>query len=623
MKPTPVQKKPPFSLHVYNFLIYAVTLLWTSFRLYGCNALPGQTSAFTPMFLPAPLFFYLITFLSAFFLNRFCFRHLQAYDGTPEKAPPLRKYYVFQAIFYMLTPFWLGLVFPFFLIKGVQAAGMVHDPLRIYLVCINSAFLLTVLFYTKWIEKLEDWLQFLPFAPSELKAGFTSRVILVTVLCLFALYAGSVVTVANSDDIRQLPPQFYTIAFIRKAMVQTIFSFIISILDMKFLVSHFIKRLKKISAFTEQLANGNYTIEKLPVTGRDELGLVFNNVNKFYDQTKDLLAGVSNNVSETVIIGEEINRSMTDTTNNISDIVGSIENVKSKIIQQTSIVQNANKATANIVDNIQSLNNSIVNQTAGVEESSAAIREMVANIESVTGILDKNLAMVEGLKKEADSGKNKVLSAVASSNQILEDSKGLMEASKMIENIAEQTNLLAMNAAIEAAHAGSAGQGFAVVASEIRKLAANSSSQGKTIGERLAALNEAIQQVSDDNNAVKTQFDVIFNMTQQVADQEMYVKNAMTEQTEGSKQILEAIKNIDETTAVVTGGSRNVIEQGKLVENEMKILDQSSAEIAQAMTTMSNGTDRILQSVRNVNGNSDQNKLTVQKLQAEMEKFNL
>jgi len=49
--------------------------------------------------------------------------------------------------------------------------------------------------------------------------------------------------------------------------------------------------------------------------------------------------------------------------------------------------------------------------------------------------------------------------------------KGIQQCMGKIVSIADQTNILAINASIEAARAGTAGQGFAVVAAQVKDLA--------------------------------------------------------------------------------------------------------------------------------------------------------
>lgn len=192
---------------------------------------------------------------------------------------------------------------------------------------------------------------------------------------------------------------------------------------------------------------------------------------------------------------------------NYSDLVNKVVISYNKGIVLDFITRNSFQIIYKAMEQLQIKFNTILTAFEEIQQESSSSAANTARVDSVfSGILKGRKEIQQDIHEHVGEIKEAALTAqdTAASFAILKERT--VEVKTMLAEIQEvsvKTGILAINASIEAARAGKAGDSFRIIANEVRTLSTQTGEFAKTIDAKLAELQSS---VNDINNSMSLFF---------------------------------------------------------------------------------------------------------------------
>ncbi|MCD8501385.1 MAG: methyl-accepting chemotaxis protein [Bacillaceae bacterium] len=335
------------------------------------------------------------------------------------------------------------------------------------------------------------------------------------------------------------------------------------------------KPIKETVRILKQMANQDFSesLRKENISRKDEIGLMFQSIDKMQAAMKGIIRQVMNSSTEVSLSSKQLSVSADETKVVSKDVSASIVEVAQGAELQVTSSTETETVMEDMAKGIQR-----------VAETAALISESTKIMNGKANDGGKTLTIAVEQMKKIEQETEQTTQIV---DRLQQDSIQINEIIHIITSITDQTNLLALNAAIEAARAGEAGKGFAVVADEIRKLADQTRHSATQISDLVGNMQNHTMKASesmilgkrevaqgiDDIKDVGLAFNIILSSISTVAN-EIEELSAVSQQMSASAEQVTA--SVSEMATVAKQSAANAEEVAAASEEQLATIEEVS-----------------------------------------------
>ncbi len=296
--------------------------------------------------------------------------------------------------------------------------------------------------------------------------------------------------------------------------------------------------------------------QRLPHTGRDELGELAGWFNRFLDKLQPIIRDVKVSVRDARSTADPSAAISSQTSAGMQQQFREIDQVATASHEMTATAQDVARSAAQAADAARGADQATRDGLALIDRTTQSIDSLAANLTSAMGQVE----------------------------QLASSSEEIGSVLEVIRAIAEQTNLLALNAAIEAARAGDAGRGFAVVADEVRNLARRTQDSVEQIRGVIEGLQQGTRDVVDAMHGSHRQAQGSVEQVDEAVAALQRIGEAVTVINDMNLQIASAA---EEQSSVAEEINRNVAAIRDVTES-LSSQAEESAQVSQSLNRLAN-----------------------------------